>query len=187
MKNSLAKKTFLILVILIGFTATYGIYMSQLEGEAFLDATKQEESYNQIAIPTVFATIQPLPVVTLNWVHAEPKLLRLNLTLSGLKLVSNTDDLENIVCNPYINPDEPISLTLNYREAEIPEEPGEPIVITYEYSMNADGYKTITFNLDLTLGPCADYLNFQETNVTPSSPLPDLIANYRLKFQVPIQ
>ncbi|HEX5837070.1 MAG TPA: hypothetical protein VFY26_04510, partial [Anaerolineales bacterium] len=113
--------------------------------------------------------------------------LRLNLTISGLELVANADDLENFVCNPYINPAEPVSLTLNYREAEIPSQIGEPIVITYEYNMDASQYKTLTFDLDLTIGPCADSLNFQESNITPTLPLPDLIANYHLNFRVPVQ
>lgn len=119
--------------------------------------------------------------------YANPNLLRLNLGISDLERVANPDDLENIVCDPYINPDEPVSLTLNYREAQIPSQVGEPIEITYEYYIDATEYGSLTLNLDLTIGPCANYLNFQETNVTRSSPLPDLLANYHLQFQVPVQ
>jgi len=186
-KNNIPKIAILILLILISFGVIYGIYMTRLQSAPSQEFTNQNEQYNQTAIPTIFAPTQYPSTVTLNWAYANPNLLRLNLTISGLELVANVDDLENVICNPYINPDEPVSLTLNYREAQIPSVIGEPIELTYEYNMDASKYESLMFNLDLTIGSCANYLNFQETNVTPSSPLPDLIANYHLSFQVPVQ
>lgn len=186
-KLNLSESRILILLIFIGFVVIYGVYRAQLQSVPSRVATNQDELYGQTAMPTMFAPTQNPPTVTLNWVDARPNVLRLNLMISGLELVANADDLENYVCNPYIRADEPVSLMLKYREAEIPEQVGEPIAITYEYDMDAAEHKVLTFILDLTIGPCADHLNFQETNVTPSSPIPDLIANYRLNFKVSVQ
>lgn len=186
-KNSFSKNIMLFLLILIAVGAMYGIYRTRLQSTPPLqEIANQNNLYNQTAIPTIFAPTRYHPNVTLNWAYADPDLLRLNLTISGLELVANADNLENLVCNPYINFDEPVSASLNYREAQIPSVIGDPIEITYEYEMDASKYETLTINLDLTIGPCADYLNFQETNVT-SSILPDLIGNYHLSFQVPVQ
>jgi hypothetical protein len=151
------------------------------------EITNQGEIFEQTAMPTIFAPTPHPPTVTLHWARANPELLRLNLTISGLELVANVDDLENVVCDPYLNPDEPVSLTFHYREAKIPDFRGDPIELIYEYEMDASEYESLSFNMDLTIGPCANYLNFQETNVKSSSPLPDLIANYHLSFSVPVE
>jgi hypothetical protein len=63
---------------------------------------------------------------------------------------------------------------------------GDSAEAIYEYEMNAKGYESLMIELDLTIGPCADSLNFQETNVTPPAPVA-LIGNYHLKFNVPVQ
>jgi len=185
-KNNFPKNTILLLLILVVIGAIYGIYRTRLQSIPLQEVASQNNLYNQTAIPTIFAPTQNPPTVTLNWAYADPDLLRLNLTISGLELVANADELENLVCNPYINPDEPVSVSLNYREAQIPSVLGDPIEITYEYEMDASKHESLMINLDLLIGPCADYLNFQETNITPS-PLPDLIGNYHLSFQVPVQ
>ncbi|RJP56045.1 MAG: hypothetical protein C4557_00340 [Anaerolineaceae bacterium] len=186
-KNNVSKELLpLLLLVLIGIGAIY-VYAARFPNNSSQELTEQYERYDQTAMPTIFAPTSNPPVVTLNWAYADTELLRLNLSISGMDLIANVDDLENMVCNPHINPDEPISLTLNYREAQIPSASGEPIEITYEYGMDAENLESLGLELDLTIGPCADYLNFQETNVTPLSPLPDLIANYHLSFQVPVQ
>lgn len=173
----------IILLILIGFGVAYSIYTARVQRAFPQEITNPNILYKQTAMPTIFAPTPYPPTVTLNWVYANPSVLRFNLTISGLELVANVDDLENIVCNPYVNPNEPVSLTLNYREAQIPVQPGDPIEITYDYSMDASRYKSLTLNLDLTIGPCGPH--FQEANVTPY-PV-DLIANYHLFFSVPVE
>lgn len=180
------KNVILILLVLVSFGVIYGIYMPRLRSAPTQEVSGQNELYNQTAIPTIFAPTQSPPIVILNSAYANSNLLRLNFTISKLELVANADDLENVICNPYINPDEPVSLTFNYREAEIPSLAGEPILLTYEYNMDAKEYKSLTLALDLVIGPCADYLNAQEINVT-TSPLSDLIASYHLSFQVQVQ
>lgn len=181
-KNS-SKKVLSILLILIGFGVVYSIYTNRIPYELSQEITDPNKLYNQTAMSTIFAPTPHPSVVTLNWAYANPTLLRINLTISGFELVANADDLENLICTPYIDPDEPVSLTLNYREAQIPSLPGDPIEITYEYGMDAGGYESLTFSLDLTIGPCGPY--FEETNVTPYPT--DLIANYHLSFSVPVE
>lgn len=182
-KKNISKKILLpIVLILIIFGVMYGISTTRLPHEFPQEITNPNTLYHQTAMPTVFAPTPHPPVVTLNWAYANPSLLRINLTISGLELVGNIDDLENVICNPYIDPDEPVSLTLNYREAQIPSRLGDPIELTYEYSMDAIEYKELTLNLDLSVGPCGPH--FQESNVTPY-PI-DLIANYHLTFSVPV-
>lgn len=182
-KNNFPKRALITFLILVGIGVLYSIYITQLQNVSSKVTVSPKMPYGQTAISTIFAPTAQPPVVTLNRVYANPSVLRINLTISGLELVTNADDLENVVCDPYVNPDEPISLSLSYREAQIPIRSGDPIKITYEYSMDASGYESLTLNLDLTIGPCGPH--FQESNVTPY-PV-DLIANYHLFFSVLVE
>jgi hypothetical protein len=182
-KKKISKMIMPLLLILISFGVVYSIYTDRRQRALPQEIANPNQLYNQTAMPTIFAPTPHPSVVTLNWAYANPNLLRINLTISGLELVANADDLENLICTPYIDPDEPVSLTLNYREAQIPNQRGDPIEITYEYGMDAGGYESLAFSLDLTIGPCGPH--FDESNVTPYPT--DLIANYHLTFSVPVE
>lgn len=168
------------LLILMGVGAVYGAR------KIWNSLYQPAGAYNQTALPTVFAPMKHPPVVTLNWARTNSNQLKLNFKIAGLESVVTENDVEDTICNPYIITDPAVSLTFRHRDAQISGKSGGPIEITYEYDMNANSHKSLELNLDLTIGPCADYLNAQESNVTPSV-IPPLIGNYHLRFQVPVQ
>jgi hypothetical protein len=143
--------------------------------------------YNTIATPTVFAKPpQTIPSVKLNWVYADPKLFKFDMTITGLDSNANIDDL---VCNPYMNIKEPISYgSGGERDVNrLTGQQGNPVELTYIYVLDPPiQYKSLDVDMLVTLGPCAEYLNAQESNVTPTF-IPPLIANYHFVFQVPVQ
>ncbi len=145
-------------------------------------------TYNITSIPTVFAKPpQTIPSVKLNWAYADPRLFKFNITITGLGSNASIDDL---VCNPYITMKEPVQYDTNeQREVKrLTDQPGSPLELTYSYALVSPiQYKSLDVDVLLTLGPCAPYLNFQENNVTPTAPIPPLIANYHFVFQVPVQ
>jgi hypothetical protein len=147
---------------------------------------KGATTYNVTAVPTIFAkSIQPAPSVKLNWAYADSHTLKMDVTVTGFDPNVNIDDL---VCDPYMNTKQPIqfdSMTRNVKR--FTSQQGNPIELTYEYNLNPPmPYKSLDMEVDLTLGPCANSVNFQESNVTPSV-IPDLIGNYHLNFQIPVQ
>ena len=147
-------------------------------------AKGNHQEYHQTALATFFAPTKYSPVVELSSAQANSKKLTFILTVSGLDLIKTSDDFENIVCDPLIRTDEGVPLTLTYQYGPIPSRVEDPIVITYEYSMDAKKFQSLHIKLDFTLGPCGPY--FQESNITPYPPI-DLIANYKLSFAVPIK
>ncbi len=179
-KNIFRRIAIPFLLILIGIGAVYGASW------LWSGAHRQASAYNQIALPTIFAPTTHPPVVTLDWAQASSNHLKLNFKITGLEAVVNGDDLENTVCNPYIITNPAVSLIFSQRDAQISGKRDAPIEITYEYEMNPGSHKSLDIDLDLTIGPCADYLNAQESNVTPSV-IPPLIGNYHLNFKVPVQ
>jgi hypothetical protein len=127
--------------------------------------------------------------VTLNWAYADESRMAIQLTIDGLE-VSEGVDLEELICKPYITSDEGISRWLYKGGPKILEnKPGKPILLTYVYEQAVDThqYKYLNLDLDLTLGPCADYLNFDEVYLNKPMPTPPpLIGNYHLRFRVPV-
>jgi hypothetical protein len=142
------------------------------------------QEYHQTALATFFAPTKYSPIVELTSAQANSKKLTILLTVSGLGLIKSSDDFENIVCDPYIKTSEDIQLALTYRYAPIPSRVEEPLVITYEYSMDSKKYQSLHIEMDFTIGPCGPY--FQESNITPYPPI-DMIGNYKLSFVVPIK
>ena len=127
--------------------------------------------------------------VTLNWAYADESRMAIQLTIDGLKVPEGVD-LEELICKPYITSDEGVSRRLYKGGPEILEDkPGKPIILAYVYEQAVDTnlHKYLNLNLDLTLGPCADYLNFDEVYLNKPMPTPPpLIGNYHLRFQVPV-
>lgn len=145
----------------------------------------RDRQTEQTLVATVFAPANTSPpVVELKSARATKNTLTIVLSISGLEIVKTPDDFENIVCDPYIRSKEHIQLTLNYREGEIPKQVGEPIIITYEYGIDAKEYQSLNIEMEFTIGPCGPY--FTESNVTPYPPI-DLMANYQLAFSVPVK
>ena len=197
MSKDNAKKLFviaIIVVVLIGINVGFWFYAFKTHNLQTSAGPQQLTTFNQTAIPTVFdKSRQVVPTVVLNWAQANSQLLRIDITVVGLDINSNID---NVICDPYIVPKEPIGQSINslvpgtssWREAKIfGEQPGAPVELTYEYSFNPFKYKSLHVDMIVTLGPCNKYLNFNESNVTPSGPVPPLIANYHFTFQVPVQ
>jgi hypothetical protein len=158
------KKKFLIAIIIVVLAASLLVLVST---NIFLKKGKSPE-YHQTALATFFASTKYSPFVELTSAQANSNKLSIILTVSGLDLIKNSDDFENIVCDPLIRTDEGVPLTLTYQYGPIPNRIGEPLVITYEYSMDAKKFQSLHIKLDFTLGPCGPY--FQETNITPYPP-----------------
>jgi hypothetical protein len=127
--------------------------------------------------------------VTLNWAYADESRMAMQLTIDGLEVPEGVD-LEELICKPYITSDEGVSRWLYKGGPEILEDqPGKPIILTYVYEQAVDTnqHKYLNLDLDLTLGPCADYLNFDEVYLNKPMPTPPpLIGNYHLRFRVPV-
>jgi hypothetical protein len=191
-----AKKPLLIaivVVVVIGINVGFWFYIYKTHIPQTSESTPPVTTFNQTAIPTVFDTSQKVvPTVNLNWAQANSQLLRIDITILGLDINSN---LDNVVCDPNIVTKEPIGQfislvpgTSSYREMKIlGDQPDSPVEITYEYSFKSIQYKSLHIDMIVTLGPCNKYWNFQESNVTPTGSLPALIASYHFAFQVPVQ
>jgi hypothetical protein len=180
MKNFFAKKKTLILATFVILGVSLVVFSSLQNSHSRKDAA---QDYQQTALATIFAPTEHPPVVKLISAMANSTTLTVVVAISDLELVKNPDDFENIICDPYIRSDKPVQLTLSYREGEIPSKVGQPIIITYQYSMDSNEYKNLNIEMDISIGPCGPH--FQESNVTPY-PV-DLIANYKLSFSVPIK
>ena len=147
-------------------------------------SAEQDQIAAQTAQVTLFAPTEHPAVVELLSASPNPDKLTLTVSISGLELVRDLTDFDNIICEPYLRTDEHVQFTSYYRESDIPSQVGDPILITYEYSgMQASDLEQLHVHVDLTLGPCGP--DFQEMSVTPA-PRIDLIANYSFSFTVPI-
>lgn len=175
MKNLSIKTRILILIVItfLGITSLV-FFASKLNGQ----------DYPQLAMATVFAPKEKPPVVELISAQADAESLTFTYSITGLELVTKQDweSAENVICEPYIRSEEGVDLTFSYRERDIPEKIGEPIIVSYIYQMEPSEHQKLHLEMDITLGPCGPF--FDESNVSP--PLIDLIANYRLSFVVPV-
>jgi len=179
MKTLSGKKSIFVLLTLFVFSVVVFVFV-QIE-----NSTNSDKQIEQTLVATVFApSNNPPPVVELKSAQATKNTLTIVLSVSGLEIVKTPDDFENIVCNPYIRNKEQIQLTLNYREGDIPDRIGEPLIITYEYDIDAREHQSLNIEMDFTIGPCGQ--SFTESSVTPYPPV-DLIANYQLAFSVPVK
>ena len=137
----------------------------------------------QTAQVTQFAPTEHPAVVELRSASASPEKLTFVISISGLDLVKDYADLDNVICQPYLRTDEHIQFSSYYQESSVPPKPGDPILITYEYGIHDSEVEQFHVHVDLTIGPCGPDL--QEMLVTPF-PKIDLIANYSFSFVVSV-
>lgn len=148
-------------------------------------ASETHEQFTaQTAQVTQFAPTEQPAVVELRSASANSDKLTFVVSIFGLELVEDYTDLENVICQPYLRTDEHVQFSSYYQESSIPPEPGDPILITYEYGIQESDLEQLHVHVDLTIGPCGPDL--QEMLVTPS-PKIDLIANYSFSFVVAIE
>ncbi|MGV8026228.1 MAG: hypothetical protein AB2L18_06715 [Anaerolineaceae bacterium] len=158
------------------------ITITAISGCKFIENDNQITA--QTAQVTQFAPTEQPAVVELRSASANSDKLTFVVSILGLELVKDYTDLENVICQPYLRTDEHVQFSSYYQESSIPSEPGDPILITYEYGMQEADLEKLHVHVDLTIGPCGPDL--QEMLVTPS-PKIDLIANYSFSFVVVIE
>lgn len=168
--------------ILLLVALLYLVYFTDLGSLQQVDNPQRITTYHQLAHPTLFVELRKAPRVKLDWVYADRNTMTLALNIRGL---STEAELSNWICDPYITTNKPIKPWLSRRDLmRSADNEGEYIQATYQYKIAAQQINSFTVDLDLTIGPCADYRNFQETNVIPTAV--HLVGNYHLNFQVVI-
>jgi hypothetical protein len=69
-------------------------------------------------------------------------------------------------------------------------QPGNPIQLTYTVYQRLDPslYPQLTMTVDLTVGPCGPWWNFNDlyTGPGPTPTPPPLLANFKLSFSIPV-
>ncbi|HET9588812.1 MAG TPA: hypothetical protein VFO91_08490 [Anaerolineales bacterium] len=162
----------------------YAVYFTELGKPISSESDHQITIYEQIAAPTLFVKWQQVPTVALAWADANQNLLKFTIIIQGLE--ANWDPAD-WVCNPYVTIDPPIPRRLSSSQmGTIYDSSGEAVQAIYEYEIDAGGYDLLTIKMDIVIGPCANYFNFQQSNVTPED-IPELVGKYQLRFQVPIR
>lgn len=172
-----------IIALLLITGLLYTVYFTELGKPEFPTQNQQIGLYDQTAVPTLFVKWSNVPSVKLDWAYADQRLLKLSLNVYRLPANSVPDDW---ICIPRIKIDDPVPRKLSgYTMTPFHDASGEAVQVVFEYEIDARGRDTLAINMDLVIGPCANYLNFQETNVTPEV-IPELVGNYHLSFQVPV-
>lgn len=171
----------IVLLLLAGLV--YVVYFTELGKPESPTENQQIGLYDQTAVPTLFVKWSKVPTVKLDWTYADQRLLKFSLIVYQLPANSIPDDW---ICIPRIKIDDPVPRKLSgYTMTPFHDASGEAVQVIYEYEIDARDRDTLAIDMDLVIGPCADYLNFQETNVTPEV-IPELVGNYHLSFQVPV-
>jgi len=172
-----------IMIVLLG-SLIYMVYFTELGKPESSKNDQQISMYNLTAAPTLFVQWYIVPTVELEWAVASQNLLKFSILIHDLETTIEPADW---ICNPHITMDPPVPRRLSGYEMRIVYgESGEFIQATYEYEIDASGQDSLGIDMDVTIGPCADYLNFQESNVTVAV-IPELVGNYHLRFQVPVK
>lgn len=172
-----------IIALLLITGLLYTVYFTELGKPEFPTQNQQIGLYDQTAVPTLFVKWSNVPSVKLDWAYADQRLLKLSLNVYRLPANSVPDDW---ICIPRIKIDDPVPRKLSgYTMTPFHDASGEAVQVVFEYEIDARGRDTLAINMDLVIGPCTNYLNFQETNVTPEV-IPELVGNYHLSFQVPV-
>lgn len=148
-------------VILCGF-----LYVNHIRNSSNVNLTTEKSS---------------IPSVEMKEVKATEESLTFSFLISGLNQVKTIEDFDNLICDPYLQLDEPIVNQLVYHEAEIQ---NEPLFVIYSYDISAEKGERISGKIDLTIGPCGNY-GFNESNVTAVPPS-NLIGNYIMDFDVQV-
>ena len=161
----------------------YAVYFTELGKPESSTENQQIILYDQTAVPTLFVKWSQVPTIKLDWAYADQRLLKFSLNIYNLPANSIPEDW---ICNPQIKIDNPIPRRLTgYTMTLFYDATGEAVQVIYEYEIDARDRVALAIDMNLVIGPCANYLNFQETNVTPEV-IPELVGNYYLSFQVPV-
>jgi hypothetical protein len=172
-----------ITIVLLG-SLIYAVYFTELGKPETFESDQQISMYHLTAAPTLFVQWYIVPTVELDWAMASQNLLKFSILVHDLE---TTIDPADWICNPHITMDPPVPRRFRgYEMGVVYGESGEFIRAIYEYEIDASDRKSLAIDLDITIGPCADYLNFSESNVT-AEVIPELVGNYHLSFQVPVK
>ncbi|HEX6270241.1 MAG TPA: hypothetical protein VFZ43_08405 [Anaerolineales bacterium] len=184
-KRKIISKWITAIVLVPIASLIYAVYFTELGKPLETSESDQQiTKYEQTAVPTLFAQWRPVPTVALAWAHANQSLLKFAIVIQGLEANWYPADW---VCNPYITMDPLVPRRLSgYQMGTIYDSSGEAVQAIYEYEIDAGGYDLLAIEMDIVIGPCADYLNFQQSNMTPEN-IPELVGNYHLSFQVPVR
>lgn len=172
------------IVIILFAGLIYAVYFTDLGRPETSESEKSITTYSQTAVPTIYVQWSPVPVIELDWAYASRNLLKFAIIVHNLE--QNMDPVDWI-CYPQVTIDKPVLHRLRaYEMTPIYDASGASVRATYEYGINAGDYDSLTVNTAIIIGPCTDYLNFAETNVTPFVK-PELVGRYYLSFQVPVK
>lgn len=181
---------FSILGLIVTSVAVYAYYRLMIDpGLQAVQNAGLVTEYNQTAQPTIFSTApaQKGVSVTLNWAYADEARIAFQLSVTGL----NSEQVKNVndfVCQPEIINDSKVHIATYLADVTLrSNQPGNPIDLTYlaYQHIDASQHKHLNLSMDLTIGPCGPYWNFQETNLTARTPFP-IIGNYHIAFQAPV-
>ena len=162
----------------------YAVYFTELGKPEPTESSKSITLYNKTAAPTIFIPLTQIPTVEMDWAYATDTSLKIALKIRGLDINGDASDW---ICDPYLVIDKPVQYQLHTRQFGLVfDTAGKFTRAMYGYEIDAGDYTSLKAELDLTIGPCGEYFNFPEANITPTV-MPKLIGNYHLAFQVPIE
>jgi len=172
-----------IVALLLVASLVYVVYFTELGKPDFPTEDQQIAIYDQTAVPTLFVKWSHVPVVKLDWAYADQRLLKFSLNIYNLPANSVPEDW---ICIPQIKIDNPIPRRLTgYAMTPFYDSAGEAVQAIYEYEVDVRDHVALVIDMNLVIGPCANYGNSQETNVTPEV-VPERVGVYNLNFQVPV-
>lgn len=199
----ISRALLIVLIALLVVTAAgYAFYRIMIDPglQAVQDAGLVTEN-NQTAQPTLFTrqtgqsgiladtatpSIENLQV-NLIWSYADETRVAFQIAITGLS-PEQTANLNNYVCTPYITNDSGVSIGAYLANVSVhADQPWNPVDLTYlaYQSIDASEHPTLDLSLDLTVGPCGPYWNFDENNLPAMTPYP-VFGNYHLNFRVPV-
>ncbi len=191
-----------LIALMVVTAAAYAFYRIMIDPG--LQAVQDEGlvmDQNQPAQPTLFArqtspagnlggtatpSIENLKV-NLKWAYADEARVAFQITIAGLNS-QQAADINNYVCNPYITNDSSVHIGVYLADVDIHDDQEfNPVDLTYVgyQRLDASKHNTVNMSLDLTVGPCGPYWNFEENNLPEMTPYP-VFGNYHLDFQTPV-
>jgi len=136
---------------------------------------------SSILSSTTAITATSHPKVELLSASVINNVLILQFQVHGLQM-SSAQEIDDIVCRPYIDTQENVPLSFFYSETHIADTPAQGVKLTYKYYLDPPLPRRLHLNILLTIGPCGP--DFQESNVPPSST--NLVASYKIQTEVSI-
>lgn len=148
----------------------------------FANQTRQKENL----AATVTPSIENLKV-NLNWAYADEARVAFQITITGLT-PEQAAHINNYVCKPYITNDSGVFIDVHIADVSVhANQQWNPVDVTYVafQQIDAGKHSGLNLSLDITVGPCGPYWNFQEKNLPVITPFP-VYGNYHLDFQTPV-